>query len=155
MSLVEDFLDVLHIVLEYFGVPPDMVSSKTLFVVIGAKYHRQCRLFSLIVNPLSAIFNQGCVCAGAVSLVAGSGVGQSAVRPVSQRCAHDRDQPPTDADTTRALSGTVPLSDRVRETIHFVFTAPKSTRPLAGSMCFLLGPLITRTTGSRQRHPRI
>ncbi|XP_040016558.2 mitochondrial fission regulator 2 isoform X2 [Gasterosteus aculeatus] len=25
MSLVEDFLDVLHIVLEYFGVPPDML----------------------------------------------------------------------------------------------------------------------------------
>lgn len=30
MSLVEDILDVLRLVLEYFGVPPDMVSAQTL-----------------------------------------------------------------------------------------------------------------------------
>lgn len=28
MSLLEDVLDVLRIVLEYFGVPPDMVSAQ-------------------------------------------------------------------------------------------------------------------------------
>lgn len=31
MSLVEDILDVLRIVLEYFGVPPDMVRAQTHF----------------------------------------------------------------------------------------------------------------------------
>lgn len=29
MSLVDDILDVLRMVLEYFGVPPDMVSTHT------------------------------------------------------------------------------------------------------------------------------
>lgn len=49
-----------------------------------------------------------CVCVFAFMLlpVAGSSVGQSAVRSVSQHCAHDWDQPPADSYTTCALSGT-------------------------------------------------
>lgn len=31
MSLAEDILDVLRAVLEYFGVPPEMVSAETHF----------------------------------------------------------------------------------------------------------------------------
>lgn len=41
MSLVEDVLDVLHMVLEYFGVPPDMVKSTdtlmSLIVQLGSR----------------------------------------------------------------------------------------------------------------------
>lgn len=40
MSLVEDFLYVVRIVLEYFGVPPDMVSAQTYFYW---KYDSDCQ----------------------------------------------------------------------------------------------------------------
>lgn len=46
------------------------------------------------------------VCVSVVLPVAGSSVGQSAVRSVSQHCADDWDQPPVGTYTTCPLSGT-------------------------------------------------
>ena len=66
MSLVEDILDVLRIVMEYFGVPPEMVNAQTHFYYTytsitdsqsgsqglnqfffhGAKRNHQCCYFS-------------------------------------------------------------------------------------------------------------
>lgn len=50
----------------------------------------------------------------AVSSVAGSSVGQSAVRSVSQHCADGWDKSPPDTGGTCPLPGTVQLSYRVK-----------------------------------------
>lgn len=114
MSLVEDILDLLHIVLEYFGVPPDMVSAHMLLL-------QSCYWFSSWHPGISrGLFTEWicenadfqsrlffvCVFAFMLLPVAGSSVGQSAVWSVSQHCAHDWDQHPADSYTTCALSGT-------------------------------------------------
>lgn len=86
MSLLEDIRDVLYVILEYFGVPPDMVS----YLHTSGIRRFICSLFDVIVP----------------SLVAGSSVGQSDVWFISQPRSHDWDQPPTGTFTPGSFSGT-------------------------------------------------
>lgn len=98
MSLLEDIRDVLYVILEYFGVAPDMVSALHISSIKS--------IFVVDVSVL-AWFH-------VLSLVAGSGVGQSAVWFLSQHRTHDRDQPPTGTFTASLFSGTFIMKSKLQ-----------------------------------------
>lgn len=98
MSLLENIRDVLYVILEYFGVPPDMVSALHISSVKG--------IFVVYVSVL--------VWFHVLSLVAGSSVGQSDVWFVSQHRAHDWDQPPSGTVRASLFSGTRVIKSKLQ-----------------------------------------
>lgn len=120
MSLLEDIRDGLRIVLEYFGVPPELVGARlniccnhvTDSQCRGVIHHLRCCFHwwqenhPLLYRCVRAMKHPQSCFSCVVLLVAGSSVGQSAVRPVSQHCANDWDKSASDAFSTCALSGT-------------------------------------------------
>lgn len=100
MSLLEDIRDVLYIIFEYFGVPPDMVSA--------------LHISSISIKGIFVLYVSVLVWFHVLSLVAGSSVGQSAVWFVSQHRAHDWNQPPTGTFTESLFSGTCIIKSKLQ-----------------------------------------
>lgn len=98
MSLLEDVRVFLSVILEYFGVSPDMVSALNI-----------TNINVLFVAYVSILFG-----VHVLSLAAGSSVGQSAVWFPSQHRSHDWDQPPTGTFAASVFSGTYIINSKVQ-----------------------------------------